>query len=70
MSDLDIAAQIREIKEEIRIREHCYPKWTHEGRITKTRADHKLALMREVLRTLLALQPKPPEQIGLLDDHP
>jgi hypothetical protein len=55
MADLfpiSIADQIACVEREIKMREHVYPRWVGQGKMTKDKADREIAVMREVLTTL------------------
>jgi hypothetical protein len=50
---INLEEQIAEVRREIAMRERLYPHYVATKRTTKTKADHQLAVMRAVLRTLL-----------------
>ena len=37
---------------ELDIREHVYPKWVREGKMTKTKANYEIDAMREIRNAL------------------
>lgn len=53
---VSLTDQIRSVEREIRIREKCYPAWVSRRHITAATAEHELACMRAVLRTLRQLR--------------
>lgn len=49
---VSLTDQIKDVEREIALREKLYPGWVSQKRLTAARADHQLACMRAVLRTL------------------
>jgi hypothetical protein len=52
----DIDAQIIELRRELRMREHAYPRWVLQGKLSQADADRYVERMRAALRTLEAVQ--------------
>jgi hypothetical protein len=55
---ISIEQQIEEVEREIRMREHCYPRWIQDKRMLEKHADKYLSRMRAVLATLKSTQLK------------
>ena len=55
-SPVPIAAQVTCVEREIGLREKVYPRWVAAGRLSQTKADQELELMRAVLATLRAIE--------------
>ncbi len=49
---VSIEEQIASVEREIRMREHAYPRWIEQRRLTVKTAEHEIACMRAVLATL------------------
>lgn len=49
---VSLTDQIRSVEREIAMREKCYPGWVRSGRLKPDTAEHEIACMRAVLRTL------------------
>ena len=54
MSAPTIEQQIACVRREIALRERVYPKWVETGRMTKEKASHEIACMKEVVTVLMA----------------
>jgi hypothetical protein len=66
MAPPDIDALIACVEREIRMREHVYPHWVANGRMSTTMSKRETALMQRVLETLKQLREQsPPIQAGL-----
>lgn len=52
---ITLEEQLAEVRREIGLREFWYPKWVEARRLTQKNADHALAAMRAVERTLQSL---------------
>ncbi len=50
---IDINEQIKSVRREIKMREAAYPRWVAQDRLTQDKADHELAAMRAVEKTLM-----------------
>jgi hypothetical protein len=48
--------QITEVKRELSMREHVYPRWVSDGRLDPAESVRRLERMRAVLQTLVELQ--------------
>jgi len=57
-----IEIQIAAVKRELAMRERVYPRWVDAGKTTQAKADHELAVMREVLATLERLRDSRPTE--------
>lgn len=51
-ADVSLTDQIACIEREIRMRERVYPRWVESKRMTQTKADHEILVMRAVLDSL------------------
>jgi hypothetical protein len=51
-----LSQQIACVKREIAYRVNTYPRWVRDLRMKQHVADEQIALMRDVLKTLLAIQ--------------
>lgn len=49
---VSLPEQIAEVRREIGLREHLYPRWVVAGKLSQAKADRGLATMRAVLATL------------------
>lgn len=56
---ITLEEQIRGVMREIAMRKSCYPKWIEQRRLTQAKADHEIAVMEAVLRTLQSLKDNP-----------
>lgn len=54
-----LAEQIACVRREIMMRERVYPGWVNKGRMSQTKAEHELLVMRQVLVTLRNLDVLP-----------
>lgn len=59
VNDIPLKDQIECVRRELGMRKRVYPRWIREGRMTHEEADHQMARMEAVLRTLDALPPVP-----------
>ncbi|HSW83494.1 MAG TPA: hypothetical protein VLH12_08470 [Usitatibacter sp.] len=53
---IPLEAQIRSVEREIGLRLSAYPRFVAEHRMTQVKADHEIAAMRAVLRTLQSIK--------------
>lgn len=56
MSAIPIDEQVRCIERELSMREHLYPRWVAEQKMSTRKMDTELATMKAVLETLKRLQ--------------
>lgn len=56
---ISLDEQIRCVIREIAMRESAYPRWIKDHRLTQAKADHEIAAMTAVLRTLQSLRDNP-----------
>ena len=52
---ISLAEQIAEAQRELALRRTCYPQWARSGKLDMETAYHQLAVMQEIVRTLLRL---------------
>jgi hypothetical protein len=52
MNAHSIDEQIAEVRRELRMRRHVYPRFVEDRRITQAQADERIALLVSVLETL------------------
>lgn len=43
------AAQLDELKRELKMRQRVYPRWVREGRMTQEQLDHRVTCLIEVI---------------------
>ena len=53
---ISLDQQIRSVEREIGLRIFWYPKWVESRKLSQKNADHELAAMRAVLRTLQSIR--------------
>lgn len=60
MSAIDLAAQIKSVAREIKMRESVYPRWVKAGKMKPENAAYEIECMRAALATLTELQASQP----------
>lgn len=53
---IPLASQIACVEREIGMRARVYPRWVADHKLTQAKADHEIAAMQAVLRTLEAIR--------------
>jgi len=66
MTEISLAAQIKEVQRELVLRKQVYPKWIATKRLTEGQAAYALAAMQAVLATLEQLPAQARGQLPLL----
>ena len=49
---IDYYDMLESAKRELALRQSCYPRWVQQGRLSKCKAEHEIACMREIILTL------------------
>jgi hypothetical protein len=58
---ISLAEQIAEAQRELALRRKCYPPWIKSGKPDMEQAYHQLAVMEEIVRTLMRLDAEQPQ---------
>jgi hypothetical protein len=52
---ISLAEQLKELRRELAQREHLYPRWIGEGKLTKAVADHRMACLVNTIAAVESL---------------
>lgn len=58
---VSITDQLASARRELKMRRRVYPNWVSTGRLRQDTADHEIACMDAIVRTLEGLAPKEPD---------